>query len=588
MANLVNLTIDGKPVTVPSTYTILKAAESIGIFIPRLCFLEGIHEQSNCRICIVKVEGLRGLKTSCSTKVAEGMVVLTDTKEVYEAVSFNLELLAGNHKFECWKCSREDSCEFLDLLRRFNVDNDFSNAKLFDQKEIKVNNTSESMVLDSSKCVLCGRCVSACEKLSGLGILNFSNRGSNTYIGPAQFHNLEDAGCIYCGKCIQACPTGAIKEKDEIKFLERALRDTSKTIVVQVAPSVRAAIGEEFGYKIGTNAEGQMFAALKELGIDEIIDTNFTADLTILEEGTEFIDRFKNGGVFPMFTSCSPGWVNYLELYYPEYIPNLSSCKSPQQMAGALIKTYYAERLGKKAEDIYSVSIMPCVAKKSEAARPEMGRDGYKDVDLVLTTREIARLIRHRGIPFTDLEPIKPYGLLAEYTGAGNIFGVTGGVMEAALRTVTEILEGHSTPVDFTEVRGLENIKEATYNVAGTDVNVAVVHGGAAIKEFMNNLKTTDKQYHFVEFMGCTGGCINGGGQPIVSAINQEKYDIRSLRSKVLYNIDAKAEFRKSHESEAVKTVYSEFLTKPNSHKSHELLHTHYDKRSFYDVKLDE
>ncbi|MBI9010186.1 MAG: iron hydrogenase small subunit [Tenericutes bacterium] len=580
--------IDGKACSVPSNMTILKAAESIGISIPRLCFLEGIHEQSNCRVCIVKIEGVNGLKTSCSTKVTEGMVVRTDTKEVYEAVSFNLELLAGNHKFECWKCSRENSCEFLDLLRRFNVDNDFSNAKLFDQKEIKVNNTSDSMILDSSKCVLCGRCVSACEQLSGLGILNFSNRGSHTYIGPAQFHNLEDAGCIYCGKCIQACPTGAIREKDEIKFLERALRDTSKTIVVQVAPSVRAALGEEFGYKIGTNVEGQMFAALKELGINEIIDTNFTADLTILEEGTEFIDRLQNGGVFPMFTSCSPGWVNYLELYYPEFIPNLSSCKSPQQMAGALIKTYYAEKLGKKPEDIYSVSIMPCVAKKSEAKRPEMGRDGYRDVDLVLTTREIARLIRHRGIPFKDLEPIRPFGLLAEYTGAGNIFGATGGVMEAALRSVTEILEGHSTPVDFTEVRGLDNIKEATYNVAGTEVNVAVVHGGAAIKEFMKRLKTTDKQYHFVEIMGCTGGCINGGGQPIVSAINQEKYDVRALRAKVLYNIDAKAEFRKSHESEAVKTVYKDFLTKPNSHKSHELLHTHYKKRSFYDVKLDD
>ena len=588
MAKLVSLTIDGKECHVPAEYTILKAAESIGINIPRLCFLEGIHEQSNCRVCIVKIEGVRGLKTSCSTKVSEGMVVYTDTKEVFEAVSFNLELLAGNHKFECWKCSREDSCEFLDLLRRFNVDNDFSNAKLFDQKEIKINNTSDSMILDSSKCVLCGRCVSACEKLSGLGILNFSNRGSNTYIGPAQFHNLEDAGCIYCGKCIQACPTGAIREKDEIKFLERALRDTSKTIVVQVAPSVRAAIGEEFGYKIGTNAEGQMFAALRELGIHEIIDTNFTADLTILEEGSEFIDRLQNGGVFPMFTSCSPGWINYLELYNPEYIPNLSSCKSPQQMAGALIKTYYAEKLGKKPEDIYSVSIMPCVAKKSEAKRPEMGRDGYRDVDLVLTTREIARLIRHRGIPFKDLEPIKPYGLLAEYTGAGNIFGATGGVMEAALRTVTEILEGHSTPVDFTEVRGLDNIKEATYKVAGIDVNVAVVHGGAAIKEFIKRLKTTDKQYHFVEFMGCTGGCINGGGQPIVSAINQEKYDVRALRSKVLYNIDAKAEFRKSHESKAVKTLYEEFLGKPNSHKSHDLLHTHFTKRSFYDVKLDQ
>lgn len=586
MTKYVNITIDGKEVSVPSDYTVMKAADSIGISIPRLCFLEGIHEQSNCRVCVVKIDGQRGLKTSCSTKVTEGMNIKTDTKEIYEAVSFNLELLAGNHKFECWKCSRENSCEFLDLLRRFNVDNDFSNAKLFDQKEIKMNNTSEAMLLDSSKCVLCGRCVSACEKQSGLGILNFSNRGSNTYIGPAQFHNLEDAGCIYCGKCIQACPTGAIREKDEIKLLERALRDTSKTIVVQVAPAVRASLGEEFGYKIGTNVEGQMFAALKALGIHEIMDTNFTADLTILEEGYEFINRVQNDGVLPMFTSCSPGWVNYLELYYPEYIPNLSSCKSPQQMAGALIKTYYAEKLNKDPKDIYSVSIMPCVAKKAEAKRPEMGREGYQDVDLVLTTRELARLIRHRGIPFRDLEPMKPFGELANYTGAGSIFGVSGGVMEAALRTVTEVLEGKSTPVEFNEVRGLKDIKEATYNVNGMDVNVAVVHGGAAIKEFFKLLKTTDKQYHFVEFMGCTGGCINGGGQPIVSAINQEKYDVRALRSKVLYNIDQNNEFRKSHQNPAVKKIYEEFLGKPNSHKSHELLHTHYNKRSFYDVEI--
>ncbi len=585
MSNLINITVDGKKVEVPSDYTVLRAAEVAGIKVPRLCFLEGIHEEANCRVCVVKIEGMKGLKTSCSTKVQEGMIVSTNTKEVYDAVSNNLELLAGNHKFECWKCSRENSCEFLDLLRRFNVENDYSNGKVYLQKDIRINDSSVAMVLDSSKCVLCGRCVSACEKQSGLGILNFNHRGSKTYVGPALFHNLEDAGCIFCGKCIQACPTGAIREKDETKTMDRALRDTSKTVVVQVAPSVRAALGEEFGYKIGTNVEGQMFAALKELGVKEIIDTNFTADLTILEEGSEFIDRVQNGGVLPMFTSCSPGWVNYLELYYPEYMDNLSSCKSPQQMAGALIKTYYAEKLGKDPKDIYSVSIMPCVAKKAEAAREEMGRDGYKDVDLVLTTREFARLIRHRGIPFKDLEPIKPFGILAEYTGAGTIFGATGGVMEAALRTVTEILEGHSTPVEFLDVRGLDNIKEATYQVAGIDVNVAVVHGGKAIGDFLEMMKKSDKQYHFVEFMGCTGGCINGGGQPIVPAEIQDKVDVRARRAKVLYSIDEAATFRKSHESLAVKKLYEEFLGKPLSHKSHELLHTHYHKRSSYEVK---
>jgi iron-only hydrogenase group A len=316
-----------------------------------------------------------------------------------------------------------------------------------------------------------------------------------------------------------------------------------------------------------------------------VIDTNFSADLTILEEGTEFITRVKDGGVLPMFTSCSPGWINYLETYYPEFIPNLSTCKSPQQMAGALIKTYYAGKLGIKPENIVSVSIMPCVAKKAEARRPEMGRDGYMDVDIVLTTRELARLIRHRGIPFAELEPIKPFGMLAEYTGAASIFGATGGVMEAALRTVTEILEGHSTPVDFTDVRGLDNIKEATYKVAGMDVNVAIAHGGRAIKEMLERIKKGEKQYHFVEFMGCTGGCVNGGGQPIVNAYTQEKIDVRARRAKVLYNIDSASTFRKSHESEVVKQVYAEFLGEPNSHKSHELLHTHYHHRDTYSHK---
>jgi iron-only hydrogenase group A len=585
METLVNIIINGIKTQVSDNLTVMEACDSLGIYVPRLCYLKGIHEESNCRLCIVKIDGQKGLKTSCSTKVFEGMVVETDNKEIYENICFNLELLAGNHKFECWKCSRENSCEFLDLLRRYNVDNDFSNLELFVPKEIKMNKTSDAMILDSSKCVLCGRCISACEKLSGLGILNFNHRGSETYVGPAQFHNLEDAGCIYCGKCIQACPTGAIQEHDHIKFLERAIRDPERVVVCQVAPAVRAALGEEFGYKIGTNVEGQMFAALKALGINEIIDTNFTADLTIIEEGHEFIDRLQNGGVLPMFTSCSPGWVNYLELYYPELIPNVSTCKSPQQMAGALIKTYYAEKLGVDPKKIFSLSIMPCVAKKAEATRPEFGREGYRDVDCVLTTREIARIIRHKGIPFRDLEPIKPFGELASYTGAASIFGATGGVMEAALRTVTEILEGHSTPVEFEDIRGLDDIKEATYKVAGIDVNVAVVHGGAGIKQFIKHMKSAKKNYHFVEFMGCTGGCINGGGQPIVSAANQEKFDVRALRAKVLYSIDHNNELRKSHENIAVKKLYEEFLGKPNSHKAHELLHTHYHKRSFYEER---
>ena len=582
MSKLVHITINGQCYTANQGQTILKVAEENYIFIPRLCFLEGIHEEGNCRLCSVKVNGQKNLKPACRTLVEEGMNIITDDVDIYRSVSTNLELLSHKHRFECFTCSREDNCEFLQLLKRYSIENDLNHMYGLYDKPLYFSDSSGVMVIDSSKCVLCGRCVSACEQLSGLSILGFNGRGSDTYIGPELFHDLEDSGCIYCGKCIQACPTGALGEKDDVKSLEYALRDPKKTVIAQVAPSVRAALGEEFGYPIGTNVEGQMFAALRALGVHQIMDTNFTADLTILEEGTEFINRLENDGPFPMFTSCSPGWVNYLELYNPELIPNLSSCKSPQQMAGALIKTYYAKELSLDPKDIVSLSIMPCIAKKEEARREDMGRDGYRDVDIVLTTREFARLIKHKQIPFRHLDPIKPFGALSIYTGAGTIFGATGGVMEAALRTVTEVLEGKSTPVEFKELRGNKDIKESTYTVKGKELNVAVVHGGAAIKTFLENLKTSKKQYHFVEFMGCTGGCINGGGQPIVPAKMFEANDVRSLRASVLYSIDDKATMRKSHENPSVNKLYESFLGKPNSHLSHELLHTHYKKRSSY------
>ncbi|HCZ23645.1 MAG TPA: ferredoxin [Acholeplasmataceae bacterium] len=582
MTKDIRLVINGQEIQTKSDQTILKAAESHGIHIPRLCYFEGIHEEGNCRVCSVKINGQKNLKPACRTLVEEGMNVITNDVDVYEAVTMNLELLAHKHHFECFNCSRETNCEFLDLLREFSVENELTHLYGSHGAACYYTDTSGVITIDSSKCVLCGRCVSACEKFTGLGILNYNQRGSNTYVGPALFHHMEDAGCIYCGKCIQACPTGALSEKDDIRELELALRNPKKKVIVQVAPSIRAALGEEFGYPIGTNVEGQMFAALKALGVDEIMDTNRTADLTILEEGTEFINRLKNNGPFPMFTSCSPGWVNYLELYHPELIPNVSSCKSPQQMAGALIKTYYAKQLNFDPKNIVSVSIMPCIAKKEEARREDMGRDGYKDVDIVLTTRELARLIRRRKIDFTHLEPCAPYGMLATYTGAGTIFGATGGVMEAALRTVTEILEEHPTPIDFKELRGTQDIKEATYTVAGTQVRVAVVHGGYAIGSFIEDLKKSNKVYHFVEVMGCTGGCINGGGQPIVNAKIAEKIDVRALRAKVLYDIDKDAPLRKSHENPFVKELYQNFLGAPNSHLSHKLLHTHYHKREAY------
>ncbi len=583
MNKQINVTINGKAYTADANETILQVAQRNDVYIPRLCFLKDIHEEGNCRICSIKVEGQKNLKPACRTTVQEGMHIITNDQDVYDYVSMNLELLAKKHHFECFKCSREDNCEFLDLLRRYSVDNEFSQMYGFNPDSYYYSDSSGVMVIDSSKCILCGRCVSACEKQSGLSILSFNERGSNTYVGPANFHELEDAGCIYCGKCIQACPTGALREKDDIKHVERALRDPRKKVVVQVAPSVRAALGEPFGFSIGTNVEGQMFEALKRMGFDEIMDTNFAADLTIMEEGTEFINRLQNGGTFPMFTSCSPGWVNYLELYFPELIPNLSSCKSPQQMAGALIKTYYAEKMNLQPQDIVSVSIMPCIAKKAEANRKDMGRDGYKDVDYVLTTREFSRMIKRHDLDLKTLEPSKPFGMLSKYTGAGAIFGATGGVMEAALRTVSELLEEKPTPIDFKEVRGNQDIKEASYTIKGQTINVAVVHGGIAIKMFLESLKNSTKTYHFVEFMGCTGGCINGGGQPILTARQQEQYDVRSLRAQVLYDIDRKNELRKSHKNPFVKALYNEFLGKPNSHKSHELLHTHYAKREPYE-----
>ncbi|MCU0104680.1 NADH-dependent [FeFe] hydrogenase, group A6 [Acholeplasma vituli] len=579
----VHITINGLPYTVDSDQTILEAATKNNVFIPRLCFLKDVHEEANCRVCSVKIEGQKNLKPACKTLVTEGMNILTDDQDVYDTVSMNLELLTHRHHFECFKCSREDNCEFLDLLRKYSIDNEFSQLYgMFDEDNYYYQDDNGVMIIDSSKCILCGRCVSVCEKQSGLSVLNFNNRGNKTYVGPALFHSLDDAGCIYCGKCIGACPTGALREKDDIKAVERVLRDPKKKVVVQVAPAVRAALGEAFGYPIGTDVEGKMFHALKELGVDEIMDTNFTADLTILEEGTEFIHRLEHDGPFPMFTSCSPGWINLVELYYPEFIPNLSSCKSPQQMAGALIKTYYADKMGFDPKDIVSISIMPCIAKKAEARREGMGRDGNLDVDYVLTTREFARLIKRRGIDFRNLEDSKPFGMLATYTGAGAIFGATGGVMEAALRTVSEILENKETPIDFLEMRGTQDVKEATYTLQGKEINVAVVHGGAASKAFLEHLKTTDKQYHFVEFMGCTGGCINGGGQPVVTAKDQEKYDVRSLRASVLYKIDEKQHLRKSHQNPFVLELYQNFLGEPHSKKSHELLHTTYKKRSPY------
>ena len=581
--NLVTLKIDNKEISVPANYTILQAATKAGIYIPRLCFLKGIHENSNCRICVVEIEGQRTLKNSCTVTVAPGMVVKTNTPRVIKSVKENLKLLAANHVFECWRCPREHNCEFLTLLRKYNIQNDFGGFNEFLLKTRKINGNNPAIELDSGKCLLCGRCVSACEKLSGLSILALNNRGSKTIVGPALLHEIGDSGCIFCGKCIQACPTAAIHEKSQIDEVLEEIRNPEKYVVVQAAPAVRAALSEEFGYPIGTDSEGKMYAAFKALGFDEIADVNWAADLTIMEEGYEFIHRLQNNGKFPMFTSCSPGWIRFIETYEPDFLGNLSSCKSPHQMGGAMIKSYWANKIKVDPRNIVVVSIMPCIAKKYEASRPEMEVDGLRDVDYVLTTRELARMIKREEIDYNSLEDYKPTSPLAQYTGAGTIFGVTGGVMEAAIRTVYEKLTNKElAPLDFMPVRGMDEIKEATLNVNGLDVNVAVVHGGKAIKEFFKILKEGKKQYHFVEFMGCVGGCINGGGQPIINAKIQDTVDYKKLRASVLYNEDTKSKIRKSHLNPSIIECYKEFLGEPNSHISHKYLHTHYSKKTTY------
>ncbi len=586
--------INGIEVMVDENATILDAANIAKVDIPRLCFLKGINENSSCRLCVVEVEGIKTLKNSCSVKVkdclqrgSDTLVVKTNTPRVLDAVKHNLELIAGNHLFECWKCPREHNCELLRLLRKFNITNVIGEDATFSMKD-RVQNISNAMQLDSSKCVLCGRCIAACEKLAGTKVLGFNYRGSKTYVGPALNYLIADSGCIYCGKCIQACPTGAIKEKDDIALAESLVANKEFYTIFCMAPSVRVALGEEFGMKMGTNVEGKIYTAIKELGFDDVTDVNFAADLTIMEEGTEFIGRFtkalKGEEVkLPLLTSCSPGWIRYIETYYPEYLDNLSSCKSPQQMQGAIIKNYYAEKLGLDKNKVKVISVMPCIAKKFEASRPEMEVDGVRDIDCVLTTRELARWIKRHDIDFRNLEDSIPESALAKYTGAGVIFGATGGVMEAALRTVRDILESKDyKDVDITPVRGTDNIKEATLTVAGHEVTVAVVHGAVNFKEMFDKIKENPNKYAFIEFMGCTGGCVNGGGQPIVPSYIADTIDVRAERAKGLYNIDEEATLRKSHENKFVMDLYKEFLEEPNSHIAHKLLHTTYVKRDKY------
>ncbi len=586
--NNVTLTIDGIKVEVPSEYTVLEAARHAGVSIPTLCYLKGINEVGACRVCLVEVEGARGLVASCVQPVSEGMVVKTNTQKVRTTRKSTLELILSDHNCECLECVRNQNCELQTLSNVYGIR---GNAFKGERLETVIDDKSFSIVRDPSKCILCGRCISACQK-QDIGILSFLDRGFNTKVGPAYDISMADAPCIYCGQCIIACPVGALFEKEVTNEIWEAINDPKKHVVMQVAPAVRAAIGEEFGLPIGTRATGKMFAAMKRLGPDKVYDTNFAADLTILEEGTELINRVKNGGVLPMITSCSPGWIRFAEFYYPEFLPNLSTCKSPHQMMGAIIKSYYAQQNNIDPKDIYVVSVMPCTSKKTESSRDEMvSEDGLRDVDAVITTRELARMIREAGISFNSLPDEGPdTDLLGEYTGAAVIFGATGGVMEAAIRTVADILNETDAPViSLEDVRGIDGVKEAQLKVGGLDIRVAVAHSTAAAKRLLNAIRNkTAPEYTFIEIMGCSGGCVCGGGQPQVSAQDLMDIDIRTERAKALYQEDEILPERKSHKNSQVMHLYEKFLGEPNGHLSHELLHTTYNRREVYPLNLVE
>ena len=580
MENFITLTIDGVKVEVPAGTTVLEAAKKAGINIPTLCYLKDVNAIGACRMCVVEAGG-RALQAACVLPATDGMVVKTNTPKIREYRKTLLELVLSAHEKKCLTCVRSQNCELQKLCLDLGVENGDRFAG--SQNNYAIDDVSPSIVRDNNKCILCRRCVATCANIQNVGVIGAVNRGFSTSIESPWNLKLNDMACINCGQCITACPVGALYEKDETKKVWNLIADETKHVVVQPAPAVRAALGEEFGMPIGTCVTGKMAAALRRLGFDKVFDTDFAADLTIMEEGTELIGRIQNNGVLPMITSCSPGWIKFCETYYPEFIPNLSSCKSPHEMMGAVVKSYYAQKAGIDPKDIAVVSVMPCTAKKFEADRDELAGAGYPDVDAVITTRELAKMIKEAGIDFVNLPDEDFDDMLGESTGAGVIFGATGGVMEAALRTAYEVITGKELEnVDFTAVRGIEGIKEATIKVGDLDVSVAVAHGTGNASKLLDMIKSGEKNYTFIEVMGCPGGCVTGGGQPIVSAQDKMTCDPKVLRAKALYGEDAGKAKRKSHENKEVQKLYDEFLGKPNSHKAHEVLHTHYVKREKY------
>ena len=580
MSEMIKLNIDGIDVEVEKGTSVLEAARKVNIDIPTLCFLKGINAAGDCRMCLVEIEGRRALTPSCNTLAEDGMIVRTNTDKVNDARRVVLDLILSTHNRDCLTCVRNGNCELQELCKKFGItDIEFEGEKA---KE-KIDDLSPSIVRDASKCIMCKRCVAACKNIQNISAIDVAGRGFESRIATTHDKSLNEVNCTFCGQCIAACPVGALKEKDDTQKVWRKIRDKDTYTVVQVAPAVRVALGEEFGLPIGTNVKGKMVTALRKMGFDKVFDTNTGADFTIVEEANEFVERLTKNETIPMITSCSPGWVRFIEMNYPELLGHLSSCKSPHQMFGAILKSYYAKKAEIDPAKMFVVSVMPCVAKKFERSRKELKNDDLDNVDAVITTRELARMIKQANIDFVNLEETEFDDPMGEATGAAAIFGTTGGVMEAALRTAYETVTGKELEkVDFEQVRGETGIKKASIDLDGKEIKVVVAHGLGNARKVLDEIKEGKADYQFVEIMACPGGCIMGGGQPIVSSKKRMDVDVRKLRAQALYTIDRESKFRKSHENPALKKIYEEYLEKPGSYRAHKLLHTHYVEREKY------